>query len=438
MTQRRLIPRRGFLRGAGALALALPWLESLASAVEPATDPHDVARNRRFVAFFLPNGVEAKDWWSKGDGAGMELSPTLQPLDPHRADLNVVAGLFNPNALTGEQHVCSAPIVLSGARAQKETIRAGVSIDQVIAAKAGMNREFPSLVLGIESAGLGLMHGWPLLYSGHVSWSDATTPIPRENNPRSLFDRLVGDPAVTRRAVSVLDLVQEDARSLAKELSAGDRTRMDQYLTQVREIEVRLGKASARSGADPVITKAMPKPPPERMDGTDEHVRLMIDLIAIALQSGKTNVVTMMFGNDLTAMDVAFAAKGDDPLLRNHHELSHKGGPLYQQTNHYFVSRFADLIGKLKSVQEGEHTLLDNSCLLFCSNLMQGGSHDRRQMPMLLAGKAGGGLRTGRSLNYLKHPDEQRQVCGLYLGLLRHFDINVESFGDSKVVLDGI
>ncbi|GDY11928.1 hypothetical protein LBMAG53_08060 [Planctomycetota bacterium] len=433
--------RRTFLRGVG-VALALPWLETLAAA-DPAKP---AAARKRFVCLYMGNGVNAGDWWAKGDGSAMELSKTLMPLAPFKESLNVLQGLYNPNALKGEQHICAAPIIMSGGPANGGKIETAVSFDQVLAAQTGDRNDFPSLVLGIEGANLGMHGGWPLIYSGHISWSTATTPIPRENNPRSLYDRLVGDPNAARESRSVLDLVRQDAKGLQPGLSSADRQRLDQYLTQLREIEVRLDKAANATAkpVGPTVAGLMPNAPTKDPIPTDLHTRLMIDLIAVALQAGKTDVATLMFQNDLSQMDCSFA--GDNPSLRDHHGLSHVGGAQYQLVNQYYVSRYADLLGKLSAVREGESSLLDNSVVMFCSSLMQGGAHERQRLPIVLAGKAGGSLKTGRALSFPagdnKSPDsaeknDARRLCNLYQSLLGHYGIDSDRFGDSTGRLAG-
>jgi hypothetical protein len=422
------ISRRGMLRGAG-VALTLPWLETLAAA-EPAGRGSQAATRKRFVCLFMGNGVSAGHWWAKGDGPTMELSNTLSPLAEYRTHLNVLQGLHNPNGASGEQHVDAAPVILSCGVSDKKGIGAATSFDQVLASRSSKEADFPSLVLGVEAANLGRHHGRPLIYSGHISWSTPTTPVPRENDPRVLYRRLVGDPAGLRSLRSVLDLVLEDAKNMKARLSAGDRQRLDQYLTQVREIEQRLERPKPSQAAGvPQVADLMQPPPSDPVDN-DIRTRLMIDLIAVALQSGKTDVVTLMFQNDLSTMDVSFVG-GSSPALRDHHGLSHYAGPDYQRVNQYYVQRYADLVGKLAATQEGDRSLLDSSVVMFCSSLFSGGSHDKKQLPILLAGGAGGGLKTGRVLSYPKEDEGARRISNLYLSLHDFYGIDADRFADS-------
>ena len=424
------ISRRGMLRGAG-VALTLPWLETLAAA-EPAGRGSQPAIRKRFVCLYMGNGVSEGHWWAKGDGPTMELSKTLAPLAEYRTHLNVLQGLYNPNSGSGEQHVDSAPVILSCGVSDKKSIRAATSFDQVLASRSSRKADFPSLVLGVEAANLGQHSGRPLIYSGHISWSTPTTPVPRENDPRVLYRRLVGDPAGLRSLRSVLDLVLEDAQNMKARLSAGDRQRLDQYLTQVREIEQRLERPKPSQAAGvPQVADLMQPPPSDPVDN-DIRTRLMIDLIAVALQAGKTDVVTLMFQNDLSTMDVSFVG-GSSPHLRDHHGLSHFGGEDYPRANKYYVQRYADLVGKLAAIQEGDRSLLDSSVVMFCSSLFSGAAHDRSQLPILLAGGAGGGLKTGRVLSYplaVVSPDARR-ISNLYLSLHDFYGIEADRFADS-------
>ncbi len=427
------ISRRGILRGAG-VALTLPWLETLAAA-EPAGRGSQPAIRKRFVCLYMANGVHPGHWWAKGDGPTMELSKTLSPLAEYRTQLNVLQGLYNPNGTKGEQHVCSAPVILSCGTASFNNsgaagaIRAATSFDQVLASRPSTQADFPSLALGIEAPNLGWHSGAPLIFSGHISWSTPTTPVPRENDPRVLYRRLVGDPAGLQSLRSVLDLVLEDAQQMKARVSAGDRQRLDQYLTQVREIEQRLARPKASQAAGmPQVADIMQPPPSDPVD-TDVHTRLMIDLITVALQAGKTDVVTLMFQNDLSQMDCSFA--GNSPSLRDHHALSHAGGDAYQRVNQYYVQRYADLVGKLAAIQDGDRSLLDNSVIMFCSSLMAGGGHERSHLPILLAGGAGGGLKTGRVLSYPKEDEGARRISNLYLSLHDFYGIEADRFADS-------
>ncbi len=427
--------RRGFLRGLG-VTLGLPWLETpLAWGDEMRRAESAASSNppRRFACLFMANGVNPADWGAEGNGPEMVLRKTLQPLEPLKEQLLVLNGLYNPNAEFGNIHIAAAPNVLSGALVHKSMtdLKVATSFDQVLAQRIGAETEFPSLTLGIEPPYLGIHKGYSSIYCSHISWSSATTPVPRENNPRALYDRLVGDPAGTRHAHSVLDLVLEDAKAVLPRLSSWDRHRFNDYLSSVREVEQRLERAPRQPSRTGRTAAALTDPPdPSPPESVAEHMRLMLDLLAIALATDATRVGTFMFNNDLSKMDFGFLRSGSTALT-NMHTMSHAGGEDYSLMNRFHVEMYAGFLKKLQSFSEGESTLLDNSCVMLCSSLYAGYSHDRTQMPVLLAGKLGGGLRTGRTLTYDPAQDERRRLCNLYLKLFEHYGVQQPSFGDS-------
>jgi len=427
--------RRRFLRGMG-VTLALPWLETPRLRAEDRPKPNSsqpAKRPRRFACLFMANGVNPGGWGARGDGAKMVLKETLKPLESVKEHLLVLNQLYNPNARFGNIHIAAAPNVLSGARVHKSMteLRVATSFDQVLAQHLGAETEFPSLALGVEPPYLGIHKGYSSIYCSHISWSSATTPVPRENNPRALYDRLVGDPSGKRHAKSVLDLVLQDAKTVLPRLSSWDRHRFNDYLSSVREVEKRLEripKQPNRKGPKPsdLIKVPEPGPPPAVAD----HMRLMLDLLAIAFATDATRVSTFMFNNDLSKMDFGFLRDGSNALT-NMHTMSHAGGKDYAKMNRFHVELYARFLEKLKSFSEGESSVLDNSCVMFCSSLMSGGGHDRRQMPVLLAGGLGGKLKTGRTLSYGGPQEGRRRLCNMYVRLFEHYGMPRPSFGDS-------
>lgn len=432
---RQVANRRRFLKGLG-VTLALPWLETpRLRAGEDRLSPSSSNSPQRFACLFMANGVNPRDWGAEGEGADMVLRETLRPLDSLKEHLLVVNGLYNPNAAFGNIHIAAAPNILSGAMVQTSTtdLKVATSFDQVLAQHLGAGTEFPSLTLGIEPPYLGTHKGYSCIYCSHISWSNASTPVPRENNPRSLYDRLVGDPSGQRQAKSVLDLVLDDAKSVLPRLSSWDRQRFNDYLASVREVEQRLERVSIpetsqRPRASDLIAVPQPTAPPDVAD----HMRLMLDLLAVAFATDATRVGTLMFNNDLSKMDFGFL-NSSSTALTNMHTQSHAGGDDYSQMNRFHVDMYAHFLQKLHDFSEGETSVLDNSCVMFCSSLMSGGAHDRTQMPVLLGGKLGGKLQTGRSLHYKTAgvPDESRRLCNLYLKLAEHYGLERRSFGDS-------
>jgi hypothetical protein len=424
--------RRNFLRGLG-VTLALPWLESASGwGAEAAGDkPRGVPK--RFACLFMANGVEPGQWGAQDNGSGLSLRSSLAPLEPVKEHLLVLNGLYNPKALTGNVHLAAAPNVLSGAHVTPSTsdLLVGTSFDQVLAAELGAHTTFPSLVLGIEPPTLGTHKGYSCIYSGHISWSTPKTPVPRENNPRALYDRLVGDPRGMRKAKSALDLVLEDAKDILPRVSAWDRQRLDEYLSSVREVEQRLSRVPDKTGrSGPKVEELMAAPAPREPPAIPDHMRLMLDLLTIAFVTDSTRVATLMFNNDLSRMDFGFLRPGSSDLT-NMHGMSHAGGADYALMNRFHMEMVAHLLTRLRDAVEGESSVLDNSCVMFCSSLMSGGAHDRTQMPVLLAGRLGGALKTGRALNYQQAPEGERRLCNLFAKLSGDYGLKSRSFGDS-------
>lgn len=425
--------RRKFLRGAG-VALALPWLES--ANVFGQESPRSTSSPRppkRFGCLFMANGVQPQSWGAQGDGANMTLRPALEPLENLKEHLLVLNGLYNPQAAHGNIHIAAAPNVLSGARVVESTsdLRVGTSFDQELASQFAGQTMFPSLVLGIEPPTLGTHKGYSSIYCGHISWSTPTTPVPRENHPRALYDRLVGDPRGMRRARSVLDLVADDARSVMPRLSSWDRQRLDDYLSSVREVEQRLARAPERVPQTGRRVQDLMQPPPAQVPPVlSDHMRLMLDLMAIAFATDSTRVSTLMFNNDLSRMDFGFLRPTSSDL-HNMHGMSHAGGADYSLMNRFHIEMYAYLLNRLKDMPEAGSTVLDNACIMFCSSLMAGYSHDRTQMPVLLAGKLGNTLRTGRALTYSNRPEGQRRLCNLFVRLSECYGQSRPNFGDA-------
>ena len=433
--QRSPTSRRRFLRGLG-VTLALPWMETPQLRAERATSS---AANRseakRFACLFMANGVNPADWGAEGSGDEMVLKKSLQPLEPLKEQLLVLNGLYNPNAAHGNIHVAAAPNILSGARVLASTtdLKVATSFDQELAKHIGEETEFPSLALGIEPPYLGTHKGYSCIYCSHISWSSATTPVPRENNPRALYDRMVSDPRGHRHSKSVLDLVLDDAKSMLPRLSSWDRQRFNDYLTSVREVEKRLERVPSTTSARRSIRDLMQPPPTSPPPAIADHMRLMLDLLAMSFATDATRVATLMFNNDLSKMDFGFL-NSSSTALTNMHTMSHAGGKDYSTMNHFHVEMYAHFLKRLHEFPEGEASVLDNSCIMFCSSLMSGGAHDRRQMPVVLAGKLGGRLKTGRTVNYMsddQQADGRRRICNLYAKLFQHYGIERDSFGDS-------
>jgi hypothetical protein len=416
------------LRGLG-VSISLPWLESTRVWGDEAGSGASSEAPVRLACLFSGNGFHSKEWWAKGSGRSMELGKVLKPLEPHREKLLVVRGLYNEEALKGNIHSSQTGNLLSGAPlASGGAIRSGTSIDQVLAQKIGHQTKVPSLVLGCEPSMPSVHKNYSMIYSSHISWSSPTTPTPLEIYPALAFDRLFKDEAATGDA-SVLDAVRDEAVTLRGKVSLADRRKLDEYLTSVREVEQRIeraGKARQLQGWRPSLEKPNMKRPP---DGVPQdiaaHMRLMCDLLVLAFQTDTTRFCTLKLNNDHSSL--RFPNLGVDYMI--HHLLSHTDSDDWLKVNQFFVEQVAYIATKLDAIQEGERTALDNTILLYCSSMLTG-SHDATKLPVLLLGRGGGKLATGRTLDYLDKPN--RKMCSLFLALMDRFDVRLLEFGDSK------
>jgi hypothetical protein len=454
------IPRRTFLRGAGVM-LSLPLLEAMGK-VLPKAAPDAAAKTTvasevqapvRMACIYFPNGVWEKNWFPKEEGADFELPFALEPLAKHKQDLLVFSGLDKKHSHGGDGHYAKTANFLTGLlvrkTAGKDISVGGMSIDQHCAQQLGHFTPLPSLELGIDPviSGIDSVVGYTRLYGCYISWRSANTPVAREINPRLAYERLFGvikgkgASAASRRAAedqrALLDLVLDDAHSLRRRLGRDDQYKLDEYLDSVRDVERRL---EFFSKPDPRVWRpeqlvdlediAAPKGTPE---DHQEHVRLMLDLMALAFQTDSTRVSTFMFANDVSGKNFSQLIPGTG----SHHELSHhqnkpeKYEP-YSKINRWHCEQLAYFLDKLNSVREGERTLLDNSMVLFGSSFSDGNRHDPRNLPIILAGNAGGRIKTGR---HIASPKDT-PLCNLYVSMLDKMGTPVESFGDSTATID--
>jgi hypothetical protein len=434
------IDRRTLLRGVG-VAMGLPWLESMpvwgGDVAAQASSPP-----RRFAALFMGNGISPDHWWAKGTGAAMELGKSLQPLAPFKSKLNLMSGLFNKHATGVGIHPGQTGNILSGAALQKGAVlKGGVSMDQMIAARLGEQTPQPSLVLGCEQPITGYHEtNFSMAYSSHISWQDATSPVPMEVYPSLAFDSLF-DNQGSKRSKSILDRVKEHASDLNKQVSRADRAKIEEYLTSVREVEkrvdgTRLAKARAderaRDRGRAAIT--MKRPDDGLPEDIREHMRLMCDIIALAFQTDKTRVATLLLCRDLSGLFYPFL-----DVRTAHHPASHDDrSDAYQRVAHYYVSQIAYLATRLDAMREGEATVLDNSCLMFVSNMWSGSRHDSTKLPVLTVGGLGKSLETGRVLDFAGRGDENRKLCSLYLSIMDRMGVTLDHFGDADARLAGI
>ncbi len=457
------LPRRSFLRGAGA-TLALPFLESLQSRCRAAGM---AAAPVRMALLYMPNGVRQDRWTPNGEGSKFELSPILKCLSPHQQELLVVTGLSNKASFSGDGHYVKTGGWLTGTTISKTTgsdINSGnASMDQVAAMQLGKGTRLPSLELGTEpiANGVDTNVNYTRLYASHISWKTPSVPLPCEINPRVAFDRLFRhrSPDGEKTAAdqqSVLDLVREDAKRLQSKLGNADKQKLDQYLESIRAVEQRISKEADTLGAgenlppdllrrmdelDKRISKSMGKASREqelnslpRFDFS-EHVRIMLDIMVLALWSDATRVSSFMFGNDVTGRSFSFLPG----VNGGHHDISHHQNiaaqlDKYEKINIWHVEQYGYMLQRMKEIKEGNGTLLDYSMVAFGSPIRDGNSHDPHNVPIVVAGKAGGKLRTGRHLAF----PEGTPLCSLWIDMLESAGVKTPKFGDATSGLKGV
>jgi hypothetical protein len=437
------ISRRTFLRGVG-VTMALPWLESLhgldalaqtASPAEAAATGMAAAFPKRFAVMFMGCGVNPNEWSAKGDGADMQLSKTLQPLEPLKGKINVINGLFNQAATGHGIHPPMTGSLLSGVPIQKGAIiHSGISMDQVLANHIGQDTLQPSMVLACEQPMTGFHEtNYSNAYSSHISWQNSDSPVPNEMYPSLAFDSLFENSGSLRN-ISVLDRVKDRAEQLSRQISSTDKEKLDEYLDSVRDVEksierMRADKSKAETRAkdkgQPLFT--MKRPDNGMPEDLRDHARLMCDIIALGFQTDKTRVASLILARDLSSLYYPFLDVRDA-----HHGASHNDtSDGYERIARFHLSQLAYLAQKLDQMPEGEGTVLDNSCLMFMSNMFSGTKHDNKKVPIITAGGLGGALKTGRVLDYTDAGDDNRRLCSFYLGIMDKMDVKLDRFGDA-------
>ena len=447
---RNTLSRRTFLRGVGA-AIALPMLDAMTpalAAVGPVRKPPV-----RLVFAYVPNGIIMKDWTPKGLGTDYELTRILAPLKAYRDDLTIVSGLadHNGNELGdgAGDHARAGASFLSGVHCKKTSgadIHGGVSADQIAARAFESQTRFASLELGCEDSRTvgNCDSGYSCAYTNSIAWRSPTTPVPPEVNPRLVFERLFGtedfrlDPATRARRAqyrkSILDMVREDTQTLNGTLGLADRRKMDEYLTSVREIELRIQNAERDSHA--AVKPGIEKPTGIPV-GFGDYVSLMFDLQAAALRADLTRVSTMMIGRE-----GSMRTYPEINIADSHHPLTHhRNNPEFiekvTQINTFHIGLLGRFLGHLKATQEGDGTLLDNCMVVYGSGLGDGNRHTHENLPILVAGRGGGSLKPGRHIAYTS----ETPVANLYMTLLDRAGVHPDSIGDSTgklVQLDAI
>lgn len=438
------ISRRTLLRGAGA-SLGLPWLEAMipsqaAAASAPSASPV------RMAVLYMPNGVNTDMWTPEGTGRDFKLSPTLQPLEDLKDHIQVIGNLWNAGANTGDGHYVKESSILTCTTISKtlgvDINMHGISMDQLAAKRVANQTPLPSLELGIEpeSTGVDGNVGYTRVYGCHIAWSSPTTPLAREINPQSVYERLFrasspqGNSA--KQDTLLLDRVLGNAKTLRSRVGAGDRSRIDEYLEIVRSLEGRLERAGdAKNAWKPRTAISAVAKPTDAPNGHAQHVRLMLDMIALAFQSDTTRISTFMFGNAVSGQNFRFL----EGVTNTHHEVSHHSKDPEKLKQYHFINRwhieqYAYLMRKLKAMNEGEGSVLDHSMVLFASALSDGNSHNPHRLPLVLGGHANGRLKAGEHRVY----SEDTPAANLYMSMLDAFGTPVERFADSTGLLPGV
>ncbi|MBL7044020.1 MAG: DUF1552 domain-containing protein [Pirellulaceae bacterium] len=433
------LERRTFLKGLG-LSLGLPMLEAMrpesSAKAAPANQPPV-----RMAFVFFPNGAIMPSWTPSETGENYKLSKTLEPLADFKGDMNVLTGLAQDNGRAkgdgAGDHARCASSYLTGAHPYKTSgadIRVGVSVDQAAAQKVGHLTKLPSLELGIEkgrNAG-NCDSGYSCAYSSNVSWKSATTPMAKEIHPRLVFERLFGDAKQSEEGrerrdfyrKSVLDFVANDADKLKAKLGITDRRKLDEYFSSVRDLERRVVRAeqeAERVRPDFEVPDGIPR-------DYQQHVRLMFDLMVLAFRTDTTRIATFMLGNAGSNRSYRMVGVSD-----GHHQLSHHRDKKelidkIQKIDGFLVGEFAYFLRKLKSEEEGSGTLLDNSLIMYGSGLSDGNRHHHHNLPVVLAGRGGGTIRTGRHIS----TGGEMPLNNLFLSLLDRVGADVERVGDSS------
>ncbi len=440
-SQPQQVTRRTLLRGAG-VAMALPWLESIPVwGFETSTGGNPPPTPLRFAVLFMACGVNPNHWSARGAGGEMQLSKSLQPLDPVKTKVNVISGLFNKNATGVGIHPGQTGNILSGAALQKgPELRGAISVDQVLANSLGRQTAQPSMVLGCEQPITGYHEtNFSMAYSSHISWQNATSPVPMEVYPSLAFDSLF-DNHGSRRNQSVLDRVMEQAASLSRKTSGGDQSKLDEYLTSVREVEKRIermrieqDKATARASTRSESLVTMQRPDNGLPEDIRDHMRLMCDIVALAFQTDKTRVATLLLCRDISGLFYPFLG-----VRKAHHSASHDDtSDDFERVSRYYCSQLAYLASRLDAMPEADGTVLDNTCLLFINNMWSGSKHDSEKVPVITVGGLGGTLETGRVLDYTDKDDGDRKLCSMYLSIMNRMGLQSSQFGDADKQLAG-
>jgi hypothetical protein len=432
-------------------AIGLPLLEAMAPpfkvlAADAAAANHGAPRRIAFI--YIPNGANMEQWTPQTMGCDFELPYVLEPLNPVKDDLLVISGLAHdkarPNGDGAGDHARASAAFLTGCQARKTPgadIRVGISADQVAAEKIGRSTRFPSLELGCDRAQLAgnCDSGYSCAYSYNIAWKTPSTPLPPEVDPRLVFERLFGSGSTEemtenrarreRYHKSILDFVMEDARQLQANLGRTDRRKLDEYLTAVRELETRVERAGQFAAVLPDYQKPTGIP-----DDNEQHIRLIYDLMALAFQTDTTRVATFVMAHDGSDRPYPSIGVPDGHHSLSHHQNNEEKKEKIARINRYHITQFAYFVSKLQSLKEGDGTLLDNCMVVYGSGIADGNSHAHHDLPVLLAGRGGKTIETGRHVRYPK----DTPMANLYLSMLERIGAPVPRLGDSTGPLESL
>jgi hypothetical protein len=442
------LPRRTFLRGLG-VTLSLPLLDSMIPAQTPLAKTAAQPQIRLGLCF-MPHGGVMSNWTPAGEGADFDLSRTLKPLEPFKNQVVVVTNLAHKNAApagpgdNGGDHTRSPAVYLNGVhpkRTDGADIRAGITIDQIAAAKIGQETPLPSLELAIEDFS-GLVGscdvGFSCAYMNTISWRTPTTPLPMEINPRVVFDRLFGDGATAEERLerieqerSILDAVTSDVRHLEGKLGANDRNRVAEYLDTVREIERRIQLAEKQNSNSDIAVPATPSGIP---DDHEAHTKLMYDLMTVAFQADITRISTFMMAREVSYRTFPMLGISEGFHPASHHQNNPARLENLTKINTYHVGLVAYFLDKLRSTPDGDGNLLDHSLVLYGSGMSNSNIHNHAPLPVFVAGGAAGKMKGGR---HLKYP-ENTPMANLLLTILDKAGVHEESVGDSTGILSEV
>jgi hypothetical protein len=427
---KRHLSRRTFLRGAG-VTLSLPLLESMVPALTPLRLSAASPRTR-LACIYVPHGATMYKWTPTAEGRDFAITESLSPLEKYRSMLTVVSNLYHASATgadAGAEHARSAAIYLSGGRPQKNAVRVGVTMDQIAAAHISQDTPLPSLELGIEDVSLNCGAGYGCAYFNTISWRTPTAPLPVENNPQAVFEKLFGDGGTSEQRLgrkredrSILDSIREQTLTLQKGLPASDRVRVGAYLEDIREVERRIKTVLERGEQ-----QAVPDAPVGIPESFEDHVKLMYDLLALAYQSETTRVATLMYAKDLSPASYPNSGNRGGFHGASHHANVRDRMDQFALINKYHVQMFEYFVSRLAAMQDGDGTLLDHSMLLYGSSMSNGNQHDHGPLPLVLLGGASGQMAGNRHIV----AKEQTPMSNLLLGMLDTLGVRQESFGDS-------